>query len=147
MNANALRRVGYQFIQLVNIHFRKKPFLLKNVTVEVENERSRRFYPFKRQGFSSYILDFFEDFCLIIKRRQERKPFREFTEILQCFFFTSLPNKSISLMLFQWPCPLVFLGHTPISSLVSAVDRRTQRADYCTFICHEWTTQNSKIPK
>ena len=118
MNANALRRVGYQFIQLVNIHFRKKPFLLKNVTVEVENERSRRFYPFKRQGFSSYILDFFEDFCLIIKRRQERKPFREFTEILQYFFFHVVTKQkhlsnALSMTLsfsFPWTYPNFFIS-------------------------------------
>lgn len=77
------------------------------------------------------ILDFFEDFCLVIKRRQERKPFREFTEILQYFFFTSLPNKSILSNALSMTLSLT------ISSLVSAVDRRTQRADYCTFICHE----------
>ena len=64
------------------------------------------------------ILDFFEDFCLVIKRRQERKPFREFTEILQYFFFTSLPNKSIlsdalSMTLsfiFPWTYPNFFIS-------------------------------------
>ena len=47
------------------------------------------------------ILDFFEDFCLVIKRRQERKPFREFTEILQNFFSRRYQTKAFSLMLFQ----------------------------------------------
>lgn len=57
------------------------------------------------------------------------------------FFFTSLPNKSILSNALSMTLSLT------ISSLVSAVDRRTQRADYCTFICHEWTTRNSKVLK
>lgn len=43
------------------------------------------------------ILDFFEDFCLVIKRRQERKPFREFTEILQYIFFHVVTKQKHSL--------------------------------------------------
>ena len=43
------------------------------------------------------ILDFFEDFCLVIKRKQEKKPFREFTEILQYFFFHVVTKQRHSL--------------------------------------------------
>lgn len=118
MNANALRRVGYQFIQLVNIHFRKKTLSFKKRHSWGREWKIEEVLPVQTSRFCELYWTFLKISVSLSREDKRGSHLGSLQKFCNIFFFTSLPNKSIlsnslSMTLsfsFPWTYPNFFIS-------------------------------------